>query len=141
MAERAASMAERFVGALNPKEREILDRRLGGQHLRAKEWARQRVASLRRANEKATALPVVDRMRVARELAGLTRGQVAKFLQLEPSIVATIEAGETKTTPEQLAALADVYDVPIGWLQGERAPEWLHLLLMFRLEHDNKKAS
>lgn len=62
---------------------------------------------------------VAARLRVAREYAGLSQGQVAKLLDMHRPTVSEIEAGRRKVSAEELAAFANVYDVSIPWLMGE----------------------
>lgn len=132
-----------MVDSLTLAERGALSVRMGvnleDRSERVKAWAKRRVEMLRRAHEQAIHLPSSDRLRVARELSGLSRSQAGKLLQMTPSAIATMEAGETPATAEALDAFADIYDVPREWLTGSAAPEWLQLLLMFRFEHDETK--
>jgi transcriptional regulator with XRE-family HTH domain len=55
---------------------------------------------------------------MARELAGLSQAQVAKMLSLHRPSMSEIEAGRRKVSAEELAKLADIYDVNISWLTG-----------------------
>lgn len=59
-----------------------------------------------------------DRLRMARELAGLSQGQVAKLLGLHRPSVSEMEAGRRKVSAEELAKLADIYRVSLAWLTG-----------------------
>lgn len=139
------STAARLVAGLTEGEREVLAKRIDdaddGQFERSRELARQRAESLRRAHDKVVVLPASDRLRVARELSGLSRGEVSAATGMDTTTVAGIEAGERQVTDEQLGSLAEAYDVPEEWLRGAKAPEWLHYLLMFRIEHEYKKVS
>src|SRR5262249_32571283 len=67
---------------------------------------------------------VANRIREARKLAGLSQGQVAKFLNLHRPTISEIEAGNRKVTAEELSKLAELFDVSVSWLVGE-APEKL----------------
>ena len=64
------------------------------------------------------------RLKEARKLAGLSQGQVAKMLGLHRPSVSEIEAGNRRVSANELARLAEIYDVSVAWLLGE-APETL----------------
>ena len=59
------------------------------------------------------------RLRLAREQAGLSQGQVARMLGLHRPSVSEIEAGRRKVSADELVALARIYGVSAGWLAGE----------------------
>lgn len=59
-----------------------------------------------------------SRLRMARELAGLSQAQVAKMLSLHRPSISEIEAGRRKVSAEELTKLADIYDVDISFLTG-----------------------
>ena len=59
-----------------------------------------------------------DRLRTARQLAGLSQSQVAKMLSLHRPSVSEMEAGRRKVSAEELAKLAEIYDVNLSWLAG-----------------------
>lgn len=61
---------------------------------------------------------VTSRIRRGRELAGLTMGQAARLLGLTVAQVSDFEIGRTEPTPDQLAALAELYGVGAAWLEG-----------------------
>jgi len=64
------------------------------------------------------------RLRVAREMAGLSQAQVAKMLSLHRPSISEMEAGRRKVSSEELAKLSDIYDVSISWLtETEDTPE------------------
>lgn len=109
-------------------------------------WAQSQAHQLERARFLAADLPGPDRLRVARELAGLSRKQAASALNrtwptihthcaldhVDDTQIAAMEAGED-LRPAIVEVLADVYDVPLEWLRGNQAPEWLAMLLVFRV--------
>lgn len=64
-----------------------------------------------------------DRLRTARELAGLSQAQVAKMLSLHRPSVSEMEAGRRKVSAEELAKLAGIYDVNLSWLVGAEPDE------------------
>lgn len=62
-----------------------------------------------------------SRLRLAREMAGLSQAQVAKMLSLHRPSVSEIEAGRRKVSAEELVKLAEIYDVKLSWLAGSDA--------------------
>jgi transcriptional regulator with XRE-family HTH domain len=62
-----------------------------------------------------------ERLRTARELAGLSQGQVAKELGLHRPSVSEMEAGRRRVSAEELARMADLYAVDLAWLAGGEA--------------------
>ena len=65
---------------------------------------------------------IAERLKEARKLAGLSQGHVAKMLGLHRPSVTEIEAGNRRVSADELARLADIYDVSVTWLLGE-APD------------------
>jgi transcriptional regulator with XRE-family HTH domain len=57
-----------------------------------------------------------ERLRIAREMAGLTQAQVATMLGLHRPTISEIEAGRRKVSAEELTKLAKLYGVGLGWL-------------------------
>lgn len=64
---------------------------------------------------------IAARIREARVAAGLTQGQVAKFLGLHRPSVSEMEAGNRSVTADELARMAELFDVSVSWLAGEGA--------------------
>jgi transcriptional regulator with XRE-family HTH domain len=62
---------------------------------------------------------IASRMRLARERAGLSQGQVAKMLRMHRPTISEIEAGRRSVTAEELTEFANVYSVTVGWLTSE----------------------
>ncbi len=62
---------------------------------------------------------IAQRLRLARENAGLSQGQVARKLDLQRPSVSEIEAGRRRVSAEELASLAALYHVDTAWLTGE----------------------
>lgn len=56
------------------------------------------------------------RLRLAREQAGLSQGQVAKMLQLHRPSISEAEAGRRKVSAEELVEFARIYGVSVSWL-------------------------
>ena len=67
---------------------------------------------------------IAERLREARKLAGLSQGQVAKILGLHRPSVSEMEAANRRVSADEIAKLAEIYDVSVAWLIGE-APETL----------------
>ena len=62
---------------------------------------------------------IAERLKEARKLAGLSQGHVAKMLGLHRPSVTEIEAGNRRVSADELARLAQIYDVNVAWLLGE----------------------
>jgi len=62
---------------------------------------------------------IAERLRAAREQAGLSQGQIAKLMKMHRPTVSEIEAGRRRVSAEELARFAQAYDVSVGWLTGE----------------------
>lgn len=59
---------------------------------------------------------IAERIRAAREQSGLSQGQVAKLLSLQRPAISEIEAGRRRVSAEELATLAETFDVSVDWL-------------------------
>lgn len=59
---------------------------------------------------------IAARLRMAREAAGLSQGQVAKKLGLHRPTISEIEAGRRRVSAEELSAFAESYGIEVGWL-------------------------
>ncbi len=60
-----------------------------------------------------------SRIRHAREMAGLSQGQVAKLMSLHRPSISTIEAGNRRVSTEELSQFSEIFDVSTAWLLGE----------------------
>ena len=67
---------------------------------------------------------IAERLKEARRLAGISQSHVAKMLGLHRPSVSEMEAGNRRTSADELARLAQIYDVSVAWLLGE-APEMI----------------
>lgn len=67
-------------------------------------------------NSNAKREEIGSRLRMAREMAGLSQAQVAAMLSLHRPSVSEIEAGRRKVSAEELSRLAEIYDVKLSWL-------------------------
>lgn len=61
---------------------------------------------------------LAGRLRAAREQAGLSQGQVARFLGVHRPTISEIEAGRRKVKTEELSQLSELYDASISWLMN-----------------------
>lgn len=61
-------------------------------------------------------MSIAERMREAREAAGLSQGQVAKKLEMHRPTISEIEAGRRKVTAHELEIFANLYDVSVEWI-------------------------
>ena len=59
---------------------------------------------------------IAQRLRAAREQAGLSQGQVAKMIGYQRPTVSEIEAGRRRVSAEELTQLAEIYGVSVSWL-------------------------
>ena len=62
---------------------------------------------------------IAVRIREARKLAGLSQAQVANILGIHRPSVTEIEAGNRRVSAEELARMAELFDVSVAWLVGE----------------------
>lgn len=62
-----------------------------------------------------------SRLREARNMAGLSQGQVAKIMGLHRPTISEIEAGNRRVAVEELTKFAEIYDVTVSWLLAETA--------------------
>jgi transcriptional regulator with XRE-family HTH domain len=68
-------------------------------------------------------LAIASRLKVARERAGLTQGQVASKLGLHRPSVSEVEAGRRSVSAEELATLSKLYKVSVDWLTSTEKPD------------------
>lgn len=61
---------------------------------------------------------IAGRLRIAREQAGLSQGQVAKKLNLHRPSISEAEAGRRQVSAVELAELSSLYGVAVSWLAG-----------------------
>lgn len=59
---------------------------------------------------------IANRLRTAREAAGLSQGQVAKLLDYHRPTISEVEAGRRKVSGEELTRFASLYSVSVEWL-------------------------
>ena len=66
-------------------------------------------------------MQIALRIREARKMAGLSQAQVAELLKLSRPSVTEMEAGNRSVSAEEIASLADLFDVSVDWLVGKGA--------------------
>lgn len=64
---------------------------------------------------------IAERLRLAREQAGLSQGQVAKLVGKHRPTISEIEAGRRRVSAEEVGEFADIYEVSVSWLLGREA--------------------
>lgn len=69
---------------------------------------------------------IVQRLREARQLAGLSQGQVAKMMEMHRPTISEIEAGNRRVSAAEIMRFAEIYDVSTGYLLGD-APDKLSM--------------
>jgi transcriptional regulator with XRE-family HTH domain len=67
-------------------------------------------------------LIIATRIKAARQLAGLSQGQVAKLMNMHRPSISEIEAANRKVSAAELSRFAEIFDVGASYLMGE-APE------------------
>lgn len=70
-----------------------------------------------------TADTIYQRLRLAREQAGLSQGQIAKLMDYHRPTISEIEAGRRKVTSDELSLFAKHYGVTSAWLLNESESE------------------
>jgi len=59
---------------------------------------------------------IAERLRTAREAAGLSQGQTAKIMNLHRPTISEIEAGRRRVSSDELTKFAEIYAVDVSWL-------------------------
>lgn len=59
---------------------------------------------------------IAERLKLARELSGLSQSQAAKLLDLSRPTISEIEAGRRNVTSHELSILSEIYDVDVEWV-------------------------
>ena len=68
---------------------------------------------------------MAERLRLAREQAGLSQGQVARLLGKHRPTISEIEAGRRRVSAEEIGVFADIYEVSATWLLGREGESTL----------------
>jgi len=61
---------------------------------------------------------IAQRLRSARENAGLSQGQVARELNVHRPTISEIEAGRRRVSADEMSRFAQMYGVSMDWLTG-----------------------
>lgn len=64
---------------------------------------------------------IANRLRTAREHAGLSQGQVAKLFGYQRPTISEIEAGRRRVSAEELAKFCEIYNVSVSWIATEQS--------------------
>lgn len=64
---------------------------------------------------------IASRLRVAREAAGLSQGQVAKLLGFHRPTISEMEAGRRRVSAEEIIKLAEIYGVSVEWTMSKQS--------------------
>lgn len=65
--------------------------------------------------------PIHERLRAAREHAGLSQGQIAKLMGYHRPTISEIEAGRRRVSTQEVSAFARYYGVTTDWLLNDSA--------------------
>ena len=65
---------------------------------------------------------IASRLRLARETAGLTQGQVARKMDIHRPTLSEIEAGRRRVSAEEIAMMSDIYGVSAEWIISGQDP-------------------
>ncbi|MBD2303192.1 helix-turn-helix domain-containing protein [Nostoc sp. FACHB-190] len=66
---------------------------------------------------------IASKLKAAREMAGLSQGQVAKLLGIHRPTITEMEAGRRKVAAEELVEFARIYGVSVSWLACSETDE------------------
>lgn len=75
------------------------------------------------ATHKPTRELIAERVRIARERAGLSQGQAAILMEMHRPTISEIEAGRRRVAADELGRFADLYGVSVSWLAGTKEDE------------------
>lgn len=67
-------------------------------------------------NDETNPAAVGERLRWAREQAGLTQAQIARMLNYHRPTISQIEAGQRIVRPDEIARFASLYGVQEAWI-------------------------
>jgi len=59
---------------------------------------------------------IAERLKLARDLSGLSQSQAAKLLNLSRPTISEIEQGRRNVSSAELKEFSDIYDVEVNWL-------------------------
>lgn len=67
-------------------------------------------------NDTTNPVAIGERLRWAREQAGLTQTQIARLLKYHRPTISQIEAGQRVVRPDEIACFASLYGVQEAWI-------------------------
>ena len=74
-------------------------------------------------NDETNSAAIGERLRWAREQAGLTQTQIARLLNYHRPTISQIEAGQRVVRPDEIARFASLYGVEETWIiHGDKQP-------------------
>lgn len=68
-------------------------------------------------------LEIANRLRTAREMAGLSQGQAAKRVGMHRPTISEIEAGRRNVKSNELSTFAKLYGVEVSWVTDGKVNE------------------
>ena len=74
---------------------------------------------------------IAQRLRKAREMAGLTQSQIAKILGLHRPSISEIEAGRRSVTTDELLIFSETYSVDLSRYRNITYGEAILLVILF----------
>ena len=66
---------------------------------------------------------IATRLRIAREMAGLSQGQASKRLDMHRPTISEIEAGRRNVKSDELSKFAKMYGVEVSWIAEGKIDE------------------
>jgi transcriptional regulator with XRE-family HTH domain len=63
---------------------------------------------------------IADKLKLARELSGLSQAQAAKVLEISRPTISEIEQGRRNVTGAEVKQFANVYGVDVAWVLSEQ---------------------
>lgn len=63
---------------------------------------------------------IAEKLRLARELSGLSQAQAAKILEISRPTISEIEQGRRNVTGAEIKQFANMYGVDVGWVLSEQ---------------------
>lgn len=59
---------------------------------------------------------IAERLKMARELSGLSQAQAAKLLEVSRPTITEIENGRRNVSAQEISKFSDIYDVDSSWI-------------------------
>lgn len=74
-------------------------------------------------NKESLKKTIAERLKLARELSGLSQLHAAKMLQMSRPTISEVEAGRRNVSGAEIVQFSDLYDVDAKWILGENDEE------------------